>query len=157
MPDEEKCHSVSLYVFYLLSVHKDPRFVTACFEFLKFRRFKISAEEILPVLVNYGASLDVLCYSSFQLPHQFRRNGQKEATESFPIFNMDMVRFFFIFDALCKDHGKEMPRKFKGVNPNKYLPRILNIIMVSILLLKVADLIFQMRLDASNHKLAAAP
>lgn len=86
-----------MYIFHLLTVHSNLKFVKSCVEFLKYRSFKISSDDILTVLVNFGSTIEELCDSSFEidLPRCENASG-KFKKHSFPLFNMEMLAHLLI-------------------------------------------------------------
>ena len=50
--------SISLYIFYLMSVHEDESFVSSCFDALNVKSFQIQIEDILIIFINYGIEIN---------------------------------------------------------------------------------------------------
>lgn len=126
--DTDKCKFVSLYVFYLLSVHSNLKFVKACFEFLKQRRFTVPSDVVLTVLVNYGTSVEKLCDSSFELcdfPFECRSvKGRK--IRRFPYLNMKTVADLLIDYAKNKQirfdlHSKHLIKALGKITLDPYV------------------------------------
>lgn len=102
MPQEDGCPSVSLYVLYLMSVHEEPSFVTACFDFLMFRPFRFRSEDIFPIFVNFGAEVRDLCILDEEtlLRKFFRTDGNIDKISKrpkFPHCNLEAVNFIYLF------------------------------------------------------------
>lgn len=105
-PDNEKCHSTCLYVLYLLSVHPDRCFARACLDFLKYRHCEISTAEILPILINFGSTPEILIGSdvAVDLPKKLKRHVKKGSNEDicFPYHNFEMVFKFANFPIVIQ-------------------------------------------------------
>lgn len=83
-----------------MSVHSNLKFVQSCVEFLKYRSFKISSDDILTVLVNFGSTIEELCDSSFEIDLPQREHAaEKIKKHSLPLFNMEMVANLLIHYA----------------------------------------------------------
>lgn len=98
MFEEEKESPVSLYILYLMSVHQDSNFVSACFDFLNQCPFQLQLVDIFTIFLNFGAELqDLFCLNQEKtLKNYYRIDGNVDKIpkiSQFPYYNVAMVIF----------------------------------------------------------------